>query len=201
MEKEKKFTYQGFILHSEEELLEAKKESEAISYIKSQADLSNVKVAIKVYNRLIEKETLVTVLGVEFLKNLREQILASGVVAESSLKALPRAKSFQKETEKKLSKEQKLIEYYRDKTKNQMIVIIALCAVIVVMFLIRIFGSGSPFKDYEQKVLNEYGGWQDELTLKEQQLRAWEQDLYEREAAIGQQNSQTGGNGSQNNAD
>ena len=188
MEKERTYTFQGYTLHSETELLEVKKEAEAISYIKTRADLSDVKVALQVYNRLIEKGTLSTVLGVDFLKGLREQLIASGVVSESGLKPVPRAKQYAKKTEKKeLTREQKLVEYYREKTKNQRIVIAALCAVIVVLFLIRLFGTSSPFRDYENEVLNEYGGWQDELVLKEQQLRIWEEELSEREKALTEQ--------------
>ena len=71
MEKGKTYTYQGFTFSSEAELAEAKKEAEVVAYIRSQADLGNVKTVLKLYNRLIEKGTLSTVLGVAFLKELR----------------------------------------------------------------------------------------------------------------------------------
>ena len=43
MAKTTTYTYQGFTFTSEAELKEAKKEAEAIAYIRAQADLSNVK--------------------------------------------------------------------------------------------------------------------------------------------------------------
>ena len=81
MEKKKTYTYQGFTFASEAELNEAKKEAEVVSYIRSQADLGNTKTVIKLYNRLIEKGTLVTVLGISFLQELRSRALESGAVA------------------------------------------------------------------------------------------------------------------------
>lgn len=189
MEKEKKYVYQGFTLHSEEELSEVKKEAEAIAYIRSQANLNDVKVALKIYNRLVEKGTLVTVLGVDFLAELRKTVTDSGVVAESSLKPLPEAKKYSPVFKEgpELTRDQKLLQLYKGKVKNLKIVIAALLAVIAAMFAIRLFGNNSPFVDYESKVLDEYAGWKDELSKKEEELHNWEQDLTQWEYELRQQ--------------
>lgn len=179
MEREKSYTYQGFTFYSEAELTEAKKEAEVVAYIRGQADLSNVKTVVKLYNRLIEKGTLVTELGISFLKELRSRALDFATVAESSLKPLPDVKKPEKKEPKVLSKEGKLLELYRERTKNLTIVVMALCIVIVILFAIRLFGTASPFTDYEQKVLDTYAGWKEELTAKEEELHLWEEHLSE----------------------
>ncbi len=191
MEKEKTYTYQGFTFRSEAELAEAKKEAEVVAYIRGQADLSNVKTVVKLYNRLIEKETLTTELGITFLKELRSRALDSGVVAESSLEPLPTVEKQKPEPPKVMSKDRKLMELYRERSRNLSIVVAILCVVIVILFAIRLFGTASPFTDYEQKVLNEYAGWKEELTEKEEALHlweeslsAWEEELTEREAEL-----------------
>lgn len=185
MEKGKTYTYQGFTFTSEAELNEAKKEAEVVSYIRSQADLGNTKTVVKLYNRLIEKGTLVTTLGIAFLQELRSRALESGVVAESSLKPLPQPITTEKLQEpKKISKDRKLMELYKRRCKNLTMVVVALCIVIVGLFVIRIFGTASPFKDYEKKVLDEYAGWKDELTGKEEELHNWEQSLTEKERIL-----------------
>lgn len=191
MEKEKTYTYQGFSFRSEAELAEAKKEAEVVAYIRGQADLSNVKTVVKLYNRLIEKGTLSTELGVIFLKELRSRALDSGVVAESSLEPLPTVEKKKPEPPKVMSKDRKLMELYRERSRNLAIVVAVLCLVIVALFAIRLFGTASPFTDYEQKVLNEYAGWKEELTEKEEALHLWEEsltewekELKEREAAL-----------------
>lgn len=191
MDKEKIYTYQGFTFRSEAELAEAKKEAEVVAYIRGQADLSNVKTVVKLYNRLIEKGTLTTELGITFLKELRSRAIDSGVVAESSLEPLPSVEKKKPEMPKTMSKDRKLMELYRERSRNLAIVVAVLCVVIVVLFAIRLFGTASPFTDYEQKVLDEYAGWKEELTereealhLWEESLTEWEKELTEREAAL-----------------
>lgn len=185
MEKKKTYTYQGFTFTSEEELNEAKKEAEVVSYIRSQADLGNIKTVVKLYNRLIEKGTLVTVLGIAFLQELRSRALESGAVAESSLKPLPQPVVPEKpQAEKKMSKDRKLMELYRNRCRNLSVAVVVLCLVIACLFAIRLFGTASPYTDYEKKVLDDYAGWKDELTQKEQTLHLWEQGLMEKEQSL-----------------
>lgn len=191
MEKKKTYNYQGFTFYSEEELSEAKKEAEVVAYIRSQADLANVRTVVKLYNRLIEKGTLGTELGNAFLKELRSRALDSGVVAESSLAALPEIKKQEEQKPKTVSKERRLMELYRERSKNLTFAVIVLCIVIVILFAVRLFGTASPFTDYEQKVLDEYAGWKEELTAKEEtlhqwedRLTAWEKELLEREDGL-----------------
>ena len=192
MAKTTTYTYQGFTFTSEAQLTEAKKEAEAIAYIRSQADLSNVKTVVKLYNRLVEKGTMVTELGISFLKELRSRAMESGTVAESSLRPLPEpVRKELLQAEKKPSKDRKLMEYYRERSKNLTIAVVILCLTIAVLIVIRLFGTASPFEDYEQKVLDEYAGWKEELTETEkalhqweERLTEWEKELAEREAAL-----------------
>lgn len=169
---ERTYTYQGYTFHTESELKEARKEAEVISYVRGQADLSNTETVVKLYNKLVEKGTMLTPLGISFLQELRTSALSSGVVSESSLRALPEPVSFEvKEKEKPVTKEKKLMELYRERSRNLAFTVVVLCITIVIMFAIRLFGKDSPFVDYEKKVLNEYAGWKEELTAKEEELR------------------------------
>lgn len=184
MEKTTVYTYQGVHFSSEEEYKEGKREAEVVAYIQSQADLSDVKTVVKLYNRLVEKGTLETVLGIAFLQELRSRALASGAVKESSLAPLPSPEKFVKKAQKPLTKEQKMIAMYKTRVKNLTVAVAALCVVIAALFAIRLFGTASPFTDYEQKVLDEYAGWKDELVQKEETLHIWERSLTEWEAEL-----------------
>jgi len=187
MERRKEYTYQGFVFTSEEELTEAKKEAEVVAYIRSQADLGNVKTIVKLYNRLVEKGTLVTALGIAFLQELRSRALESGTVAESSLKPLPEpVKKEPVRFDPKQSKERKLLQLYKERCQKLTFVVVVLCIVIVILFAIRLFGTASPFADHEQKVLDEYAGWKEELTEWEERLHVWEESLTEWEKELQQ---------------
>lgn len=185
MAKTTTYTYQGFTFTSEAELKEAKKEAEAIAYIRGQADLSNMKTVVKLYNRLVEKGTMVTTLGISFLQELRSRALESGTVAESSLRPLPEpSKDIKDKEKKKVSKDRKMMEYYKERCKTLTVTVAILSVVIVILFVIRLFGTASPFEDYEKKVLDEYAGWKEELTVKEEELHTWEERLTEWEKEL-----------------
>lgn len=189
MEKGKTYTYMGFTFSSQKELEEAKKETEVIEYIRTKADLTNPKTVVKLYNRLVEKGTLVTEPGIGFLKELRSRALESGVVAENSLAALP-APVKKTETPVAKTREQKLLELYKGRVKTLSFVVAVLCVVIVLLFAIRMFGTASPFTDYEKKVVDKYAGWKEELTETEIRLHAWEQDLAEWEEQLSEREAQ-----------
>lgn len=189
MEKGNTYTYMGFTFSSQKELEEAKKETEVIEYIRTKADLTNTKTVVKLYNRLVEKGTLVTELGIGFLKELRSRALESGVVAENSLAAIP-APVKKTETPVAKTREQKLLELYKGRVKTLSFVVAVLCVVIVLLFAIRMFGTASPFTDYEKKVVDEYAGWKEKLTETESRLHAWEQDLAEWEEQLSEREAQ-----------
>lgn len=183
MEKGKTYTYMGFTFSSPKELEEAKKETEVVTYIRSKADLTNMKTVVKLYNRLVEKGTLTTEPGIAFLKELRSRALESGVVTENSLAALPLPVK-KEEAPVVKTREQKLLELYKGRVKTLSFAVAALCVVIVLLFAIRLFGTASPFTDYEKKVVDEYAGWKEVLTEKEARLHEWENDLLEWEEQL-----------------
>ena len=81
-------TIKGFHFNSAKEYADAKKESETIDYICSRMDISNPEIALKVYIKLLDKQTLNTVLGICFLKQLRDTVIASGMIDEEELKTI-----------------------------------------------------------------------------------------------------------------
>ena len=83
-----------------------------------------------------------------------------------------------------MTKERKLLEFYKEKTRRLTFTVAVLCIVIVILFAIRLFGTASPFADHEQKVLDKYAGWKEELTEQEVRLHMWEESLAEWEEAL-----------------
>lgn len=75
-------------------------------------------------------------------------------------------------------------EMYQDKLRNYKIVIGVLAAIIIGMLALVYFSDTSPFLDAEQQALDKYAGWQEELQLQEQELKAWEAQLQEREKQL-----------------
>ncbi len=67
----REYKFKGYTFYSEEEFNEAKKENETIEYIKSRTDITNTETVIALYNKLIDRRVITTVIGLDFLKRLR----------------------------------------------------------------------------------------------------------------------------------
>ncbi len=159
----KEYKFKGYTFYSEEEYNEAKKENETIEYIKARTDLSHTDTVIALYNKLIDRHVITTVIGLEFLKRLRGLALKDDMVSASKLRELPEVSVSKKKKDKekeKLTKVQKL----KMENTGLKIVIIGLLLIIAGMFVIVLTGKSSPLKSvYEKEILNKYAGWQQEL--------------------------------------
>lgn len=79
-------TVNGFHFDSAMEYAEAKHEADTINCICSRMDITNPEISFKVYCKLLDRNTLHTIVGMSFLKKLRDNIIESGIVEESALK-------------------------------------------------------------------------------------------------------------------
>lgn len=204
----------GFQFDSADAYAKAKREAEAIEFIKLKMDLNDPRTAAKVYYKFLEKQTLKTVVGMSFLKELRDFIVSSGVVSEDDLKCIrvpgraneTTAESVGDETalemteseqpgetkpyiesdEDRERKMKSVVFYYRQKSKKTNIVIAALIIIIVAMFAVTLSSNRSPFADVETEIQDRYASWAEEL-------KDWESELKEREQRVSELEKQTTG--------
>lgn len=164
------YTYKGHVFNSEAELADAKKENEAIEYLKSRTDMNDAGMVLKLYNKLIERKLISTPIGVDFLNELRSNITASGIITENKLKPVPEIKKAAKvrQTKKKTSP---LVLKLRRQNYVLKLVVIILASLVIGMFIIVLTGKLSPIRAvYEEQILNEYSSWQQDLTKKEKEV-------------------------------
>lgn len=169
----REYKYRGHVFSTEKQLIEAKKEAEAIEYLRVKTDFNKPDVLIKLYNKLLDRNMMETEVGMDFLAELRQRILDSGMFKEEQVRPVPPIKkATEKFSKKKKSKEEQLISKYR--RQNALLKICCLFAVVVIigMFVILLTGRRSPLADkYEEEIQNKYGAWSDELTEREERLK------------------------------
>ncbi len=78
-------TVKGFHFDSASEYADAKHEADTIDYISSKMDVDEPNIALKVYYKLLERQTMHTVVGLCFLNKLRENVIESGLIDENEL--------------------------------------------------------------------------------------------------------------------
>ena len=171
----------GYTFSDTHDYKEAKREAETIEYIRANTDLSDLNKAIKLYQKLVERKTLKTVIGYEFLKELQERIKREGIVSEESIPSIrvdkveKKIKVYSGELEHEQEQRHLVtIEDYKIKLRNSRIISAFLAVIIIAMIFISIFSDRNIFSNYENKIINKYSAWEEELNKREQALEARE---------------------------
>lgn len=164
----------GFNFETLEDYNDAKKEAEAVSYIKTKLDWDKPGNVIKIYNNLMDKQRFMTPVGIGFLKALYDAIIQSGIISKENLRPVSVKKIKQtaiKTTEHQNEQSDPILKNQlkslQVKLKNMRIVTVFLIIVIAIMFGITFLGNNSPLLDAEEKIQNKYASWSQELDERE----------------------------------
>lgn len=175
-------TFMGHKFADEKQLLEAKKEAEAIEYLRAKTNFNDGEMLIRLYNRILDRKMMETEVGIDFLVEIRKRIVEIGIMKEEQLRDIPelkQRKAKQKAAEKK-SREQKLLEKCRRQNTVLKIVCTFLTLLVIGMFAILLTGKRSPLAiKYEEELINKYASWAEELTEREHQIQDWLIELKE----------------------
>ncbi len=166
--------YMGYTFDSEEALSEAKKEAEAIKYLRNKTDFENAGQVLSLYNRMIDRKMVNTPIGLDFLKELREAILKSEIATEDKIRPLPELQKPKKKPvpvkEKKVNPDQ--LQKLKKQNAGLKVALAGMIVIIIGMFVIVLTGKSSPLKsEYEKEILDKYAFWEQQLYEKEQWIR------------------------------
>ena len=152
-------------------------------------DLTDAKTALKLYNKIVAEKSFSTIVGYEFLLELRGIIIGSGLVGESGLSQIPvreivkidsdtlQENSFEVEKFKHLYEGQKLIN---KKFKISLVIcVLVLVAFVIINFRMEysIFTYFTNYKaNMEEEIINKYEDWEEDLERREEELGGGESD-------------------------
>ncbi|MSS63789.1 hypothetical protein [Velocimicrobium porci] len=181
-----KFIIDGYVFETSKDYESARKEKEAIEYVKSKSDMRNPQLVYKIYNQLIDKGTFKTVIGYEFLRELQKFSIENGIVAKDRIRNITVKKQdiIKKVAPENPSEVAKRAEEYKEKYELEKagkigyrITIGVLAAVIAVMLFITYRTPYSIFTNYENKIINKYEHWEKELSEREKKIEEQEKKL------------------------
>lgn len=200
MEK-KEYQLDAFLFQNKEDYDRAVKEKETITYLKANSNPDDMKALLRIYNRSVEKESFRTVIGMEYMNDIRKRLVESGLASEEALAPIPvqRSTVFLKDRDQDQAGSgvdlERQVKRYKDayeaasvgKTiKNLVIVMLVLVifAMILITYKTR-YSVFTYFTNYKEKmrneVIDEYEGWQAQLEQKEQELKEREAGLEQTE--------------------
>jgi len=181
----------GYQFSSKTEYDRAKKEKETIAYLMAHTDTADMKALLKLYHRSIEKKAFQTIIGEQFLHNLRKRLIGSQIVSAEEIPPVPLVHVGGRVVEKqdkfadaKVMRYQKLYENSVANQKIKNLLIGVLLFVIVGMFVITIQTKYSVFtyftnykENMKNEVINEMEDWQKQLEHREAAVKKQEQKL------------------------
>ncbi len=176
----------GYRFDSRVDAAKARKELEYISKIKDRLDSGNAAQMQNIYIKLAERKYFTTPVGLNFMHELRAYIKALAPDAEVPYVPVAGKRAAQaKVTE---SPQYVMLSANYDKTKEEnteirkrsskmVIFMIALIVIIIGMFWIVITSDNLGYFNAEDKVLNKYSSWEEELNAREAAIRQREEEL------------------------
>lgn len=169
----------GFVFPSYKEAQNAIKEQKNIESIRQKMPMSDRNAVYKIYTKLIESNMFHTMVGYSFLYELRSKLIFEFGYDESELQnvILPKQMDYDIVTKKNKEILDEKVSRLLVIKKRMSIVIAALLVMIVAMFVIAVINPNAHYVDVENKVLNRYASWEEELDLREQEIKAKEAEL------------------------
>ena len=193
----------GFLFGTKKEAELAQREIEGTKYLRQKLDMENPQAVFSIYQNLIEQDLFETPVGYCFLKELRDYLLMIPAISNEEVLAIPIRYPQTEEEEKKQKKEQKKEEQRKErqrekeKAKNKkeqkkegknykgrcqffMVTSLILLISVVSMMLLAATSDNVNILNYENKLIDKYSSWEQELEEREQAVKEQEQALEEK---------------------
>lgn len=186
----------GFEFVTREEMQKAKKELEGIAFVKEQIDMQDPEKVLAVYRRLIDEKVFSTVAGYSYLYGLQQYLLEVPYMKQEEIPAIPVKGEDKKEQENRHnhrpSKQSKRRQDsrrrtgekhsdYRQRFRVSLYINVIVIAIILAMFAITATSGNINIINYENKIIEKYVNWEEELKEKEENLREREIELRKKE--------------------
>ena len=180
MSEKKKVKINGFVFTDEAEAEQAKKEAHGIHYVEERADMHHPETVLEIYNKMVKQELFETAVGFTYLKELQEYLIqnpsinnsdilpisVTHPVLEESLRKKLRISAKNRASEKKASKK---TDGYRKKYEIS----------VIGMFIVASTSDSPTIINYENKLIDKYAAWEQELDEREAALKEREQTVEE----------------------
>lgn len=169
----------GFVFSSYQEAQIAIREQKNVETIKARTDLSDAHVVFDLYQKLIERKMFQTMIGYSFLYELRQLLTQEFEYLDSDLPSIVLPKRMEYDKVGALnqgvldSKVQRLLVV----KKRLTVTVVILLVMIVLMFVITALNPNVGYVNTENKILNKYSAWQEELEQRERVVREKEAEL------------------------
>lgn len=169
----------GFVFPSAQEAQIAIKEQKNIEIIRSRMEDSDEKALYELYTKLMERQMFKTMIGFSFLSELRHRLINEYSYSPEELPTvtLPKRMEYDKVDTINQSVLDTRVEELLLIKKRMTITIVALVFMVLAMFVIAAVNPNVGYVNTENKILNKYSAWQEDLEQREKAVKEKEAEL------------------------
>ncbi len=173
----------GFAFFAKEDAGQAEEELKKIKYLEEKMDYSQPEVILRVYEKAIRERVFSTSAGLVFLKKIQDYLKQSPQLAGREIPAIPPYMTSMSKQREKTSPARKRVKPSVSKEKQSavlpcsIILNILLAIAIMAMFVITLNADEPNVLNYERALQDKYASWEQQLTEREQAVRARELEL------------------------
>ena len=179
----RKYTVNGFQFGSDKDRELAETEYSSIQYINGKIENRSAETILSVYQGAIERRMFRTPVGYAYLHDLQKKMVSMGMPKEK-IPPIPLMQVFDNSATVEDKPRREVVANKRKKRnelreKNRILVIanIMLILLVIALFAISLKGSTPNMLNYRSAIINEYSSWEQELSLREGQIREKEKEL------------------------
>lgn len=171
----------GYSFVSKSEYERAKKEQVNIEKIKATIDINDVPSVLEMYEKLTSKKYFTTQVGLSFLAEMREYLCANGIEDVSYVKVSPAVSMKILEDYKKMKRQletsEEKVNKLQFRNRQLFVFVVTLIICVVGMIFMIVTSDNLGYINAEEKVLNKYSAWEEDLKQREQAIIQREEEL------------------------
>lgn len=168
----------GFMFETEEAAQKARDELQGIDVVRNKTNMRSPETVLEVYNKLIDKRLCKTPVGYSYLHDLQKYLQNSNVISKEEIREIPIepirrrvVREFQNAEE---AKRQEKITEYRDKFRTSLFFNLIFGIAVIIVLYLATTGENVNIINYENKIIDKYESWEQELTEREEAVKEYE---------------------------
>ncbi len=184
MAQKDEYQVDGYLFISKEDRDLALEEKQKIDYFEEKTKGKNKTMLLNLYDSILDQKLFKTPVGLEYLRKLREELIADGY-EESQIRPIPLYRNYSYKTGEEIDVSYVKLRVKpsdrREKKAGYLQISVCfnllLTLLVITMFVITMKSDNPNILNYKKQILNEYASWEQELTERENRVREKEQEL------------------------
>ena len=168
----------GFVFETEEAAQKARDELQGIDVVRNKTNMRSPETVLEVYNKLIDKRLCKTPVGYSYLHDLQKYLQNSNTIPKENIREIPiepiRRRGVREFENSEETKRQAEINGYRDKFRTSLFFNLIFGIAVIIVLYLATTGDTVNIINYENKIIDKYESWEQELTEREEAVKEYE---------------------------